>query len=197
MSKTYFSLFKILLHHLLFFFFFLKDPPPPEFSPLPLPAPLPIWAVPAARGRQVAVGPKLAPGFPNGEGCPRGIRVEPRATIEKHAPRLVRLPVVERRGFEPEAAPPHAERHDAEARVGDVLRVMTERFCGIRGGRRTVLVGRWAQRCLTDRRAIQRNGDVRQQLTFVRPRELHDPRRGVRMIGDCPAAAHERHLEQL
>src|SRR5207244_13274824 len=108
-----------------------------------------VMAVPAARGRQIAVRPKQAPGFPNGEGCPRRIRVEPRATIEKHAPRLVRLPVVERRGFEPEAAPPHAERHDAEARVGDVLRVMTERFCGMRGGRRPVLVARRPRRWLT------------------------------------------------
>src|SRR5256885_17270754 len=27
----------------IFFFFFLKNPPPTEFSPLPLPAALPIW----------------------------------------------------------------------------------------------------------------------------------------------------------
>src|SRR2546428_5673020 len=35
-----FSLEECPLH---FFFFFLNDPPPPEFSPLPLPAALPIY----------------------------------------------------------------------------------------------------------------------------------------------------------
>src|SRR2546427_13284949 len=35
------------------FFFFFNDPPPPEFSPLPLPAPLPIGAAlsPPSSGR--------------------------------------------------------------------------------------------------------------------------------------------------
>src|SRR2546429_8315717 len=38
------------------FFFFLKDPPPTKISPLPLPAPLPIWAEAAGcAGRQVPV----------------------------------------------------------------------------------------------------------------------------------------------
>src|SRR2546430_12557709 len=36
---------------LLVYFFFLKNPPPPEFSPLPPPAPLPIWRAPARRPR--------------------------------------------------------------------------------------------------------------------------------------------------
>src|SRR2546430_17717141 len=33
----------ISYYHRLILFFFLMDPPPPKFSPLPLPAALPIW----------------------------------------------------------------------------------------------------------------------------------------------------------
>src|SRR5258707_13765029 len=45
-ATTHFSI--LSLHS--FFFFFLKERPPPKFSPLPLPAPLPIQKMPLRAG---------------------------------------------------------------------------------------------------------------------------------------------------
>src|SRR5256885_17116062 len=45
---------------LLFVFFFLNAPPPPDFSPLPLPAALPIYVFPPVMPQQ----PYLLPPFP-------------------------------------------------------------------------------------------------------------------------------------
>src|ERR1051326_572878 len=46
----------LLIVGLFSFFFFFNDPPPPKISPLPLPAALPIWKVPAALSLDRASG---------------------------------------------------------------------------------------------------------------------------------------------